>query len=687
MTFDELVENYKTPDLIPNEELYDFLVDNRENLINIAKLGINQIPESKLGQEVCRRCKTDLFWMARYFTWCTNPFSENGTKPISENKIEEDPHRIFCDLFIKKDPSKSIAEQHEVKTRLLLWPRAGMKSTIDHVDTVQWILCFPSIRILYLTATIDLAEKFVGEIAGHFLIREEDPSWMNLFFPQHCLTESDLGPANQFTTPEYARKKTKRREPTVIASSLGKAKAGFHYELIKADDGVSDTNTVTPEQCASVSEQLFLAEKLLDLGGNFIDYVGTRYEDGDHYDIMLEQNVGEIVTREGRGWKLMENKTTGVNILIGKAIQIKPEVAEQLKREGRPVTYHEAGEEGCILLLPNVMSFKWLMNDLAKNEKTFESQRNQNPRAAGGIMFDRMTLVKATVPYNQIARQGPCSQFWDLSFSQKKGSDFCVGSSVIWGEENVLGADGKPIEASGANGTKTLQKKTVGYVRKLIRDRFNPFTLAQAVVQLAVEERPFVIGIEKAGGSHLIADTILAEAMKTNDPQIIALCANIDWVTVDNQKDAKKIRMGGLFPWIVEGRFKFANYCMQPKYQDLEVLYSEFEKCMSKAHHHEDIPDNLGYQPRYAPRATQAIVENNVSMFSRIDQQGWGELFIEGYVGRGNGTLLQANSQGDIMVYDPYAAFMTPDDFVPEPQIQRSEYYGMDNILGVGMHG
>jgi hypothetical protein len=612
------------------------------------------------------------------------PYSENGTKPISENKIEEDPHAIFCDLFVKKDPAKTIQEQSEVKTRLLLWPRSGMKSTIDHVDTVQWILCWPSIRILYLTATVDLAEKFVSELSGHFLIREESISFMNLFWPEFCFDEKYLGSANptQFTTPVYASKKTKRKEPTVIASSVGKNKSGFHYELIKADDGVSDSNSITPDQCASVSEQLFLAEKLLDLGGNFIDYVGTRYEDGDHYDIMLEQNVGEIVTREGRNWKLMENKTTGVNILIGQAIRIKPEVVEKLKREGRPVTYHEAGEDGCSLLLPKVMPYKWCLNDYTKNEKTFESQRNQNPRAAGRGEMDRVTMVKATVPYTVLPRQGPVSQFWDMAFSQKKGVDFSVGTSVMWTEEDSYGSNGKPIETPGPNGTLSRQKKTVGYVRKIMRDRYTPFSLAQAIVQLAVEERPFVIGIEKAGGSILLAPTIEAEAMKTGDPYIIEVCSHIDWVTADQQKDAKKIRMGGLFPWIIEGRFKFANFCMQPKYPDLEVLYSEFEKCMFG--HHDDLPDNLGYQVRYAPRATQALVENNTDMMFSLDQQGWNELYNEDYSGGGQGMLLQTDAQGNVISWcpQPFADFSQP-----EPEALSRSPIGMPNVLGAGMFG
>ena len=700
--FDALHDQYGGYDKIPNDILYDFLQEVRQDLINLAKLGTDTIPESKLGIEVRRRCQTDLFWMARFFCWETMPYSEAGTKPVSDNKIEEDPHSIFCDLFIKKDPTKKMEEQSEVKTRLLLWPRGGMKSTFDHVDTVQWILCFPNIRILYLTATVDLAEKFVGELSGHFLIREDRISLMNLFWPTFCFDEKYLGEKpTEFTTPIYAAKKTKRKEPTVIASSVGKAKSGFHYNLIKADDGVSDTNTITSEQCASISEQLFLAEKLLDLGGFFIDYVGTRYEDGDHYDVMLQQNTGEIVSREGRNWKLMENKTTGINILIGRAIQIKPEVIEQLKREGRPLSYHEAGEDGCSLLLPNVMSYKWCLNDFIKNEKTFESQRNQNSIAGGRGEMDRATMAKATIPFTMLPRQGPVSQFWDMAFSQKKGVDFSVGSSVMWGEEDVYGEDGKPAYVPG---TKSPQKKTVGYVRRILRDRYTPFSLAQAIVRLAVEERPFIIGIEKAGGSILLAPTIEAEAYKTGDPYIISVCSHIDWVTADQQKDAKKIRMGGLFPWIIEGRFKFANFCMQPKYHDLEVLYSEFEKCMHG--HHDDMPDNLGYQVRYAPRATQAIVQNSTEMFFYPERQGWNEIYNPDYAAAigpayylgEDGTLNPHYRTGPtqwilgedgtmITLNDPNPAPL--DSFLnsAEPEADNTAPYGMPNVLGVGMWG
>jgi hypothetical protein len=215
MTFPELVEQFGTPEQIPNENLYFWIMEHYEDLRNEQKLGLDRIPQSALGREVRRRCKVDLMWMARYFTWMSNPISENGVKPFSENIFDERHYGCFTKLFIPKDPEKPINQQSDFKTRMLLWPRGGAKSTFDHVDTVTWILAHPSIRILYLTAAADLAEGFVGEIKGHFYWKPEQPSLMNLFFPEFCVEEGKAGAGDTFTCPVYAAKKTGRKEPTV----------------------------------------------------------------------------------------------------------------------------------------------------------------------------------------------------------------------------------------------------------------------------------------------------------------------------------------------------------------------------------------------------------------------------------------------------------------------------------------
>ena len=262
--------------------------------------------------------------------------------------------------------------------------------------------------------------------------------------------------------------------------------------------------------------------------------------------------------------------------------------------------------------------------------------------------------------------------------SQKKGRDYTVGTSVIWGEEEQLDPEGK----------RTGNKQTVAYVRKIVRDRMLPHQIVQNVVKLAQEEHPFAIAIENAQGATYLKDSLLSAALRTGDKYIIDLVQGIDWFTPDQQKDAKKLRMGGLHPWISEGRFKFANYCMEgntPPGDKIEVVYNEFIGCMFQ-HHRDDIPDNLGYQAsRFSPPATMALVENNREIFSCIEQQGWNELYNEDYQQQGSAYYLDDDGNMVPLYSEPQSGLM--DMFVPEPEVEASTPNGLDNILGIGIFG
>jgi hypothetical protein len=645
----------------------------------MSQLGAEHVPNSRLGKEVRRRSIFDLKWLAQYFLWDSMPASDGGLKPVSDNIFLDPQYDSVAELFVKKDPSVPIHKLSPVKTRLFLYPRGGAKSSYDHVDTAQWILAYPSIRILYLTAEASLSAGFIGEVKSFFSIKEDcTPTFINLFFPEFCCYDNEMRKGNLFICPVYKAKKIKRKEATVIASSVGKTKSGWHYEIIKADDAVSDKNSLTEAQCLSVSEQLFLAENLLVPGGDgfYIDYVGTRYHEVDHYGALLEKYLknGDVEITSGRGWKFYHNKTFQVDALIGKACQIKPEVAERLAREGRPVTYAEAGADGCELLLPDIISYSFFMGKFSKNERVTEGQLNQNPQLTSDIEFNRLLMMKAVVPYQQLPRQGPCSQFWDFAFSQKKGRDYTTGASVIWAEEDEIGPEG----------TKTENKRITGYVRKIVRDRFNHLTLAQAIVRLAQEERPFIIGIEDAAGSRFLEPTILSEAYKTKDSYIIELCSHIDWVPPDNQTDAKRVRIRAMYPWIAEGRFKFLNACMSPQDPTLESFYSEWEKCLA-SHHHDDIPDVISQQPRYAPQSTQIIVNRIEDKMTNFDRMGWSEVFDENYQPNA-GAAYYLDDNGNMV-----PLYAEPENlaelFTPQPEAPSHSPSGMQNILGAGMNG
>lgn len=642
-----LAQHNGDPTQIPSDALYGYLKSPEVlgTLINLAKLGSAAIAESAVGKEVRRRSKQDLMWLARYFTWETNPASAGLT--IDQNRITEEEYRPVIDLFVKKDDSKSIVEQDpSFKSRMLLWSRGGCKSTIDIVDASQWILNFPDIRILFLTATKELAEGFIKELKGHFVIKPDEPSLMNLFFPEFCIEDSNKGNKTTFQCPVWERKNLDRKEPTVFAAAVGSTKSGWHFELIKADDAVSDKNSETPEQCQTVSKKLALVERLLVPGGFYIDFIGTRYDDLDHYGLLLEKNVGDIETDRSHPCRtLIINKTTGLKMLIGRGVVIKPEVAEQLEKDGKPINYKEAGAEGCDLLLPSFMTYPWLMSEYSKNELVFEGQINQNPTPSSTITYDKHLMQRCTIPPAEMPFRGLVSQTWDFAFSKKKGRDYTTGSSVLWGPSSV------------------------GYVHDLVRQKFpNPTMLAKAVVDLARKHHPFIIGIEDAAGSKLLEPTIIYEAQKTGDQAVIDACSRIDWIPVENQKDSKKTRMATLHPLLMDDRLKFANYLPH-----LEVLYSEFEKCLT-SHHHDDIPDVLSRQPKYAPRMQMPTDGKPLAtqMPNSIDQAAWNIYFDDGdCFGR--------------------PGMATPPPIVEvasEPDVKaESSYDGLPPILGAGFCG
>jgi len=656
LSFPQMVEQYGSASRIPDDVLGEwlYLPEVRNDLINRAKLGTKKIPDSELGKEICRRAKSNLAWLTCYFLWDSNPVGVG--RPLSENGIREEDYRVMFDLFIQKDDTKSIRDQDQFfKTRLLLWPRSGRKTTCDICDSVQWVLNFPDIRILFLTAADGLAIGILDEFKGHFVVRPENPSLMNLFFPEFCVEEKDLGNQFEFTCPLWKAKGVKRKEPTVMAASVGGTKSGWHYEVIKADDSVSDKNSETPDQCETISRKLSLARKLLVAGGYYLDFVGTRYDDQDHYGSILEKNIGTVTTVFSSPCvSLTENSTTGTKILVARGIIIKPEVAEQLLRDGKKVNYKEAGAAGCDLLFPSVMSYQYLIGEWAENESIFESQINQNPTPPSAITFDQPLLLRNTLPYAELPPTGPISITWDFAFSfnkKKKGRDFCTGCATRWDK------DGK------------------GYVIDLVRERFNtPSLLQKAVVDLAVKWRPWIIGIEAASGSQLAEPGIKMYAEMTKDPRVLQVCNRIDWVTPENTVDAKRMRMAALHPWLENGRLKFASHLPQ-----LQNLYTEFKKCLTSKGH-DDIPDVISRQLKYAPAA-----------LSNSAPQDGADPF------KGPQSLFDAKQAEYNLLYneacDAYGrigmgeVFQPIVDVVPDTDVRAETPHGLEPCLGAGIFG
>lgn len=640
---------------VSHEDLYSFLSGNRSGLKELLDSGT--LKYQPFAIETVRRCEQDLEWLAGYFLWETNPESEGGSRPITDNKICRENHTPFFNFFVKKDKTKSLAEQSVVKNRLILAPRGSMKSTIGAADIVQWVLNFPAIRLLIMTAADDLAIGILDEIKTHFLIKLYEPSLMNLFFPEFCLEEKDLTNQYEFQCPVWLQKQVKRKEPTILATSITSTVSGFHFEVMHLDDAVSNRNCENEEQAAKIAKKFKINRKMLRPFG-YCTKIGTRYLDSDMYGSEIDGTVGAIEVASGPGWSLTESKANSSLILVARAITIKPEVRRALANKGVPIhlMYEEATEEGCILLMPKVLSYQRLLVDYNNDrqgqteEGTFEGQMNQNPLPEEEAVFDMPMLLRATVPYTELPFQGLISHTWDFAFSAKKNRDFTTGSSVIW----------------GAN--------ACAYVNDLVRDRFaNPTDLAKAIVEMAVKHHPFVIGVEDAGASRFIEPTVISEAQKTGDPFVIAVCGRIDWIPINRDKDAKKARMAALQPLLVDNLLKFVAHLPY-----LQTLYDEFLRCQGNMRRHNDIPDVISHQPRYAPRVLNQIAESGIVSWTWTKEQK------EAFRQRAAFNLIY-NEGTDPFGQEGFGLdqYMSPEEpSMSEDYIPQSAYQGLDNILG-----
>jgi hypothetical protein len=236
-------------------------------------MGNKQATKSALTPEqralLRRKAQTDLYFLAK--------------EVLGYKDLVPHVHQQICDTYVKKDPDIHWRDLSEVKTRMVLAPRGIFKTTIDLADIVQWIICYPEIRILLLTGTQDLAWRMVGEVKRHFQTNE----LLRELFPEHCPPkDKKWGSDDELTTP--ARTKV-FREPTLSSSTLDSVKAGVHVEVLAVDDAVNEVNSTTPAQCLKTIDAFDALSYVLEPGG-YIAVNGTRYKPWDLYGRLLDRD-------------------------------------------------------------------------------------------------------------------------------------------------------------------------------------------------------------------------------------------------------------------------------------------------------------------------------------------------------------------------------------------------------------
>lgn len=173
------------------------------------------------------------------------------------------------------------------RRRMKLMPRTHFKTTIWTIgETIQDIVRNPNIRILIVADTSTNASRFMQEIQQHF---EHNEVFRWIY--------SEIVPEN-FNTVRWSatemdvKRSIVSRDPTVDAIGAFGGIESRHYDVIRADDLVTEKHIRSDTEMDKLNEWVTGLESLLifETQGR-IEFVGSRKKKGDAYEI-LQKNFG-----------------------------------------------------------------------------------------------------------------------------------------------------------------------------------------------------------------------------------------------------------------------------------------------------------------------------------------------------------------------------------------------------------
>lgn len=182
--------------------------------------------------------------------------------------------------------------------QLVLLPRDHGKSALIAYRVAWELTKDPTLRILYISATANLAEKqlkFIKDILTSDIHRR--------YWPDHV--HPDEGKREKWTTSEIGldhplRKEEGIRDPSVFTGGLTTSLTGLHCDIAVLDDVVVYENAYTQEGRSKVKSQYSLLASIES--ANACEWVvGTRYHPKDLYGnlIKMEEEIynhrGDIV--------------------------------------------------------------------------------------------------------------------------------------------------------------------------------------------------------------------------------------------------------------------------------------------------------------------------------------------------------------------------------------------------------
>ena len=369
-------------------------------------------------------------------------------------------------------------------------------TSISIADSVQWIINFPDVAIMVMTAANSgenpLADSFVGEVASHFYCAPNGSRKpLHICFPEHRI--SRMPPAGTFITP--ARTKF-RRDPTIRGVSIEQSLSGGHPDILKGEDVQDNRNSQTVTGLRKVRKNFYLNLKMLGEGG-YVDLTCTRYGPADLYGDMIQKAGPET-------------------IILWKPAYVRKLHAIDLDED-------ELMETDVTLQFPEQLSWEFLMSEKALDPETFYTQYLNI--AEGNFVptfpIDRLNAAKISSEEDQPT--GTVHIAWRFEYAECKYAACAVG----------------------------IERDNRVIIVEVQRGQYTPMQLAKRVVACAKRWETRRVMIEDTPGARSMIISIQNAALEAS------WRIEIVWIEFQNDATARSLAIKAAEPQLLAGRLLF----------------------------------------------------------------------------------------------------------------------------------
>lgn len=202
-------------------------------------------------------------------------------KLVAPKQVLGSVHEELCRWWTRQDAKNF---------QLVLLPRDHGKSRMVAFRVAWEITRRPWIRVLYISSTLNLAEKqlkFIKDILTSNIYRRY---WPEMVHPDENKRERWTN--NEISVDHPRRKEEAVRDPTIFTAGLNTTIVGMHCDIAVLDDVVTGDNSYTDTGRETVKSQYSYLSSIE--GADAEEWVvGTRYHPKDLYSNMME--MGETL--------------------------------------------------------------------------------------------------------------------------------------------------------------------------------------------------------------------------------------------------------------------------------------------------------------------------------------------------------------------------------------------------------